>query len=146
MEPEGCYPRLQVAATCPYPEPDQSNPPPPLPEDPSDHTVGTVCCLVGCDPVWFRTNVPGSGRHMRSPLGRVKLDTVSSPARCHISVTAARASGLACFEGPDPRCLSRLFWCKPEPVKCFSNKRLLLKPANHNLCTLTVSIKTSFFI
>ena len=26
MEPEGSLPRLQVPATCPYPEPDQSSP------------------------------------------------------------------------------------------------------------------------
>ena len=37
MEPEGSLPRLQVPATCPYPEPDRSNPRLhiPLPEDPS---------------------------------------------------------------------------------------------------------------
>jgi len=37
MEPEGSLPHLQVPATCPYPEPDQSSPCPliPLPEDPS---------------------------------------------------------------------------------------------------------------
>jgi hypothetical protein len=31
MEPEGSLPHLQVPATCPYPEPDQSSlyPPPP---------------------------------------------------------------------------------------------------------------------
>jgi len=29
MEPEGSLPHLQVPATCPYPEPDQSNPCPP---------------------------------------------------------------------------------------------------------------------
>ena len=34
MEPEGLLPRLQVPATCPYPEPDESNPSPyiPLPD------------------------------------------------------------------------------------------------------------------
>ena len=37
MEPEGSLPHLQVWTTCPYPEPDQSSPCPPiaLPEDPS---------------------------------------------------------------------------------------------------------------
>jgi hypothetical protein len=36
MEPEGSFPRLQVLATSPYPEPDQSaHAPIPLPEDPS---------------------------------------------------------------------------------------------------------------
>jgi len=37
MEPEGLLPHLQVSATCPYPEPDQSSPSPliPLPEDPA---------------------------------------------------------------------------------------------------------------
>ena len=37
MEPEGFLPHLQVPATCPYPEPDQSIPrlPIPHPEDPS---------------------------------------------------------------------------------------------------------------
>jgi hypothetical protein len=29
MEPEGSLPHLQVPATCPYPEPDQSSPFPP---------------------------------------------------------------------------------------------------------------------
>ena len=29
MEPEGSLPRLKVPATCPYPEPDQSNHAPP---------------------------------------------------------------------------------------------------------------------
>jgi hypothetical protein len=37
MEPEGSLPQSQVPTTCPYPEPDQSNPYShiPLPEDPS---------------------------------------------------------------------------------------------------------------
>ena len=37
MEPEGSLPRLQVHATCPYPEPDQFIPCLPIPraEDPS---------------------------------------------------------------------------------------------------------------
>jgi hypothetical protein len=37
MEPEGSLPHSQAPATCPYPEPAQSNPhtPIPLPEDPS---------------------------------------------------------------------------------------------------------------
>jgi len=37
MQPEGSLPRLQMPATCPYREPDQSNPCPliPLSEDPS---------------------------------------------------------------------------------------------------------------
>ena len=69
------------------------------------------------DAVWFGTNVPGSRRHMRSlSLGRVKMDAVRSPARRHVSVTAARASGLACCEGPDRYCLSRLFSYKTEPI------------------------------
>jgi hypothetical protein len=38
MEPEGSLPYSQVSATCPYPEPTQSNPYPqaPFPEDPSN--------------------------------------------------------------------------------------------------------------
>jgi len=37
MEPEGSLPRLQVSATCPYPEPARSSlcPNIPLPKDPS---------------------------------------------------------------------------------------------------------------
>jgi hypothetical protein len=37
MEPEGSLPRLQMPASCPYPELDQSSPYPQiaLPEDPS---------------------------------------------------------------------------------------------------------------
>ena len=37
MEPEGSLPHLQVPATCPYPEPDQSSSCTPIlrPEDPS---------------------------------------------------------------------------------------------------------------
>jgi hypothetical protein len=36
MEPEGSLPYLQVPATCPYPEPTPTSPPPlQLPEDPS---------------------------------------------------------------------------------------------------------------
>ena len=31
MEPEGSLPRLQVPATCPYPEPHESNPRPYIP-------------------------------------------------------------------------------------------------------------------
>ena len=39
MEPEDSLPRLQVPATCPYPEPDQSSPYPhiPVPKDPSQY-------------------------------------------------------------------------------------------------------------
>ena len=38
MEPEGSSARLQVPATCPYPQPDRSSPYPqiPLPKDQSD--------------------------------------------------------------------------------------------------------------
>ena len=39
MEPKFSWPRSQVPATCPYPEPAQSSPYPhiPLPEDPSSY-------------------------------------------------------------------------------------------------------------
>jgi len=65
--------------------------------------------LWGVTPSGLVTDAPSSRRHIRSlSLGRVKLDTVSSPAQIHISVTAAKASGLACCEGPDLSCFSRL--------------------------------------
>jgi len=37
IEPEDSLPHLQVPATCPYPEPDQSSPYPhiPIPDDPN---------------------------------------------------------------------------------------------------------------
>jgi hypothetical protein len=48
METKGFLPHLQVPATCPYPEPDQSSPCflIPLPEDPSRITYYRVVLLL----------------------------------------------------------------------------------------------------
>jgi len=43
MEPEGSLPRLQLPTTCPYPEPNKSNPEPHIPL-PARPILINVCC------------------------------------------------------------------------------------------------------
>jgi len=44
MEPDGSLPHLQAPATCPYPEPDQSNPRLPI-QLPEAHFIYTISFL-----------------------------------------------------------------------------------------------------